>query len=846
MKPHLPLFLLTALVLPAAAANVTVAEPFTIAAGQTSTFSSPDGYVNLQPAVKGESTLGEIAGTLAIDAATYAYVNGTGSADCQTTVRVLDGGKLTAKSTKSLYVNRGTTLAIDAGGKAVFNVGGNVVINYAKLDVGGTMTSQNSVYVQNTSQAVIRDGGDLSVTSYGYLQLAESAKLTVEEGGKMSGGTLALGNNSAIENHGLFNNYNARMGNSFIVKESVFDNYGEHKNAALSIETGSSYNNHEGATFSATSQVRLFNAHFTNSGTVTGGNWDFEGDSTLTNEVGGTMNFRLSTDSRQGVDGTTKITNHGAMTLYNLRVNEQAVVRNTGTLALTSPTVTLSGSGTLDNEGTLKATSTYSTLNVVMNDQSRFVTGRIDVAGHGSGDTPTDWIPEFASTGLGNTVSVSVSTGEGNVEIGTHLVSADGTLQMLSEQEVDKVSSLLTGTLNIKGATDRIHWVHRLTDVQLEMRANAGNADTNSYELSGGSSVVKAETEAEKAVVGTIGSYQTAGDTAAHYRLDEKSENNRLEWQGNAVETVAGETTNIVSGTELSVGTLNGETGKHEGSVVVKSTTVLNNSGAIDANVQVESDAALTNDKTISGKVTVESGSAAVNTQQASIGGGVLVKSAAVMQNDGVIAEQTTVEQGGTLKGSGTFGATQVEGSLIVGNSPGLQTYTDDLVFGNSATITFSVAGTTAATEGNSGWESGTYSQIFMKDGAAVTLSPAASLVIAFGGSELCSSVEPLGTLDQAFVLELIRGGVDFSDTLLDTLNTMDTTSFILSAEEGAIPMMTEGYNLWSLSVTDAVYSVQGDSLVLSGTVHLTRTPEPATATLSLLALAALAARRRA
>ena len=224
----------------------------------------------------------------------------------------------------------------------------------------------------------------------------------------------------------------------------------------------------------------------------------------------------------------------------------------------------------------------------------------------------------------------------------------------------------------------------------------------------------------------------------------------------------------------------------------------------------------------------------------------------ATLHNDGSIAmsEGITVE-GGTVKGSGTFsGLTMNGGSLVVGNSPGLQTYTDAVEL-TDGTVTFSLADAgTAATADTYGWSAAAYSSIDM-GGNALTLGGEVSFMLEIGGGAL----ESLVAADNAsltFSLRLIQNMASESltlngEALAKLLN--DTTIIVTSDAEGLTSgtLFLAGRDITSM-LSNGEYAYEGNTLVFTGTVtndgSLT-IPEPTTTTLSLLALAALAARRR-
>lgn len=230
----------------------------------------------------------------------------------------------------------------------------------------------------------------------------------------------------------------------------------------------------------------------------------------------------------------------------------------------------------------------------------------------------------------------------------------------------------------------------------------------------------------------------------------------------------------------------------------------------------------------------------------------VLEGSNSTLENNGSIVMTDGVQvNGGTVKGSGSFnGLTMNSGTLVIGNSPGVQTYTRDLVLGKGDAI-FSVGGfESVATESQVGWAEQVYSTVDMQ-GNAFTLSEDVVITLAFGGEALVALAESTTAEPLTFSLTLAQdiGNVAyFTDEMLAGLEGQ--TQFIITTEmEGLNGLNME---LAGLSLNDYVsqvsYALNGNNLVLTGTVATNGAlsiPEPTTATLSLLALAALAARRR-
>ncbi|MBR4310992.1 MAG: hypothetical protein IKT79_08175, partial [Akkermansia sp.] len=219
------------------------------------------------------------------------------------------------------------------------------------------------------------------------------------------------------------------------------------------------------------------------------------------------------------------------------------------------------------------------------------------------------------------------------------------------------------------------------------------------------------------------------------------------------------------------------------------------------------------------------------------------------LDNQGHISKVTM--EGGTVSGSGTFDGLEMNGGeLIVGNSPGLQLFTDVVAL-NEGMVIFSLSDASlAATADTHGWDSAAYSTMDL-GGNALTLGEDVNFVLEIGGHAL----ESLVAMDGAtltFSLNLIQN-IDSGSLTLDEeafAVLLDNTKIVITADSEGL--FDEAMQLAGMDITEmlsnAKYSYEGNNLVFSGTVindgSLT-IPEPATATLSLLALAALAARRR-
>lgn len=240
-----------------------------------------------------------------------------------------------------------------------------------------------------------------------------------------------------------------------------------------------------------------------------------------------------------------------------------------------------------------------------------------------------------------------------------------------------------------------------------------------------------------------------------------------------------------------------------------------------------------------SNKLTMLSGSSVVNNGTMSglndESGKISINNGASLENHGLIQAETIVN--GTLSGNGIMGATTINNgaSLIVGNSPGLQTFTGDVSLAAGSVTTFSVTSVmTPATDELQGWDSACHSQIRMDGAATFTVADGAAFVITFGGDlglESASSEEGL-----SFDMILVHGGV--SPELVNLSALSENTRFAVTEEEGGVPALPV-----TIRTDNLYYTVENSNLVLHGVLYIT--PEPTTATLSLLALAGLAARRR-
>ncbi len=227
-------------------------------------------------------------------------------------------------------------------------------------------------------------------------------------------------------------------------------------------------------------------------------------------------------------------------------------------------------------------------------------------------------------------------------------------------------------------------------------------------------------------------------------------------------------------------------------------------------------------------------------------GEGTLVKT-----GDGTLVNGGTLGniklQEGTLKGSGTFADVIVNGgTLIVGNSPGQQTYTEALTV-NMGDIVFSVDGwKIAADSEHFGWNSGTYSNIMLGEGVALTLGEGANVKFAVGGEALATLLSGKGGFSMDIAAGIGNEEV-FTSDLLQQLALQ--TKFYVTTENGA-GITTNGGLSAGADLTARIYNLaynlkDGGVLSVSGSFNQQVIPEPATGTLSLLALAGLCMRRR-
>ena len=453
---------------------------------------------------------------------------------------------------------------------------------------------------------------------------------------------------------------------------------------------------------------------------------------------------------------------------------------------------------------------------------SRLQTGTATLSGREDPNREyTDPVDVRYATGLDGVKVACGDTGSGDkaVTIGT-LLEGDTVMQYLKKADIETINAAVKAGLALEDeAGFELKFLHEVGNlVTLEYTTDELNKKDGEERLvvAGGTVLVSdGEKQDEDTKVGTIGSYrQQAAETTASLAVSETKDGSAVFWHGSGMETVAGETAFFNKDFKLDIkdgaGTL----------TVVTDSELVNESDEIKA------------------RITVEKG--------------------AVLANRGVLGSETKVEKGGTLKGSGTIADTTVEGNLIVGDSPGLVTARGDLVLTPTSNTTFSVAGldVPVSVGGIAGWDSGAYSQIIMEEGT-LWLQQGVHFTIEFGGEDLLGSCLPGGqdtpvtlnlllaegsvTLPQGYVGQMTEYGMDITN-LIGTAFRVTTDA---DAGQGTADNMYVNFKEGDYHY----YVNQGEggtcNLTLRGSGTITRVPEPATGTLGLLALAALAARRR-
>lgn len=764
----------------------------------------------------------------------------------------VDVGNSKAPCTGELYVNGGTVNTTQ------FTIGVTAAIGYVSVTNGGTINLTWDGVTPSADQVKHPDQVGMKIGYYG------------------GSGTIVLDNGHVVDTTGKEpttelqigcagnGHVSLKNGSDWTTEANVFIGdmtrfwgtaYGQGtENDTLDVDSGSSFAGNllmgmeaavvtNAGTMSFEEGTYLYGTTMTNSGTLHTGELEVADKAAFTNS--GEVNAEYVECSRGA-----SMSNSGTIHADEIIVLTGTILENTGVMdaaytGILGTSATNSGTmgaeagvteiylGSLDNTGTIQGKA------VVIGSESSLLTGTLVVSGCETAMHPEHEMQTSYATGIAEGTAVVLDPNgtkdPTNVTIGARVNGGD-TMQYLYSKDFRDIDTKVKESLNLQVVTehdkdgiasawealsaehaDKLN-VKVANVIGDNISANVTTDDAHdggdiTVALSGSHLVVRVgdngasdptaedkKVSAEK--VGTLGSYQEdVAETDASVRLHTTAIQSTVEWEGHYMETVRGETSVVNDTTRVSVGS-----DGVEGTLTVVEKSTLQNRGDV------------TSDKMV------------VN---------------GTLDNNGTVSAETTVN--GTLKGSGVMAATTLAetATLIVGNSPGYSTFTDALMAQSGSTVVFSVSGveTPASLTAGTGWDSHTYSQIVMENNAPVTLCDGVNITIAIGGDVLCSSTTLLHeeTLTP-FELILIKGGV--TPASADLVSLMNHTHFVLTDESGALPLVLTGQT-WVIDVANAEYRVEGGNLILSGDLKVTRTPEPAAATLSLLALTALASRRR-
>lgn len=281
--------------------------------------------------------------------------------------------------------------------------------------------------------------------------------------------------------------------------------------------------------------------------------------------------------------------------------------------------------------------------------------------------------------------------------------------------------------------------------------------------------------------------------------------------QGGSIASAGGkvDVSQVASQEEIILGSYNDSTGKPSSANVLmdaqKSADIVANNLVVEKN-----------------KTTVVNNTSAITAAQLTVS-----DKTSVLENNGNLSQvDKLIVTEGTLKGSGLFGTVIMEGGrLIVGNSPGTQTFSS-LELGSSSNTVFSINGLTPNDGTTSGWQSNTYSNLNV--GSQLTLVAGTTFTLEFSRD----------------FLKTLEAGKEYSFDLV-FFETLSGNIADVNLAYSSYNSTNDSSNVISSPFEDARLEATATGIRFVGVAGNAAVPEPSSALLGLTGLLVLSWRRR-
>ena len=529
-------------------------------------------------------------------------VSGTGN--------TLDNETVTNASTGTIEVLANGALTVDHG-SAVTNTGNVTVDAAGKLIVNGATI---------TGAGTVTDNGEIDLTGTAVL----------------SGGTLK--NNAAFKVSGTGN----ALDNETVTNAST-GTIEVPANGALTIDQGSVVTNAGNVTVDATGKLTVNGATISGAGTVTdNGEIDLTGTAVLS---GGTLKnnaaFKVS-GTGNALDGET-VTNTGTIeVLANgaLTIDQGSVVTNTGNVTvdatgkLTVNGATINGAGTVTDNGEIDLTGNAVLSNGVLKNNATFKVSGTGNALDNEAITNAGTIEVLTNGALAIDQGSTVANSSGNVVVDAHAaltlngatisggaVKGAGTIDVTGASKIDSGATLSVATVT----ADAKLTLDGITVSGTVITDNSSIELDNTVKLKDSAEIQGASADAKGAITNT-GTLEIAGAATLL--------NDVLTNTGHVIQVDDSQTL-MLSGTEITGGTINNYNGALGGTIDVTGDVTIDGNATLNKGaVTVESGFTLTlDDATVSGTAITNGGTVKVDASKkltladASLTGGTLTVS---------------------------------------------------------------------------------------------------------------------------------------------------------------------------------------------------------------------------